>query len=56
MGIAKMKKLTLLAEQKEKDSVLVAMQAMHNIEVISLRKLDGKRLINDSLHIGGYYR
>lgn len=38
MGIAKMKKLTLLAEQKEKDSVLVAMQAMHNIEVISLKE------------------
>lgn len=36
MGIARMKKLTLLAEQKEKDNVLLAMQEMHNIEVISL--------------------
>lgn len=38
MGIAKMKKLTLLAEDKEKERVLVAMQAMHNIEVISLKE------------------
>lgn len=36
MGIAKMKKLTLLAEQQEKDNVLLAMQAMDNIEVIPL--------------------
>lgn len=39
MGIARMKKLTLLAEQKEKDNVLLAMQEMHNIEVISLREV-----------------
>lgn len=39
MGIARMKKLTLLAEQKEKDNVLLAMQEMHNIEVISLMEV-----------------
>lgn len=36
MGIARMKKLTFLAEQSEKDAVLKAMQEMQDIEVIPL--------------------
>lgn len=36
MAIAKMKKLTLLAEQANKDKVLKSIQEMKNVEVISL--------------------
>ncbi|UUX33641.1 V-type ATP synthase subunit I [Fundicoccus culcitae] len=42
MGIAKMKKLTLLAEQSEKEAVLAAMQEMQDIEVISLADVLGE--------------
>lgn len=51
MGIARMKKLTLLAEQEEKENVLLAMQEMHNIEVISLMKvLEQEESLLESLH------
>lgn len=36
MGIAKMKKLTLLAEQTEKEALLKAVQGLQNIEIIPL--------------------
>lgn len=50
MGIAKMKKLTLLAEQTEKEAILRAMQGLQNIDIISLAEAYGESELIQGLH------
>lgn len=47
MAISKMKKLTLLAEQANKESVLKSIQQLQNVEVIPLPEVVEESILND---------
>lgn len=45
MAIAKMKKITLLAEQAHKENLLKSVQEMQSIEIVSLADKDDENLL-----------
>ena len=47
MAISKMKKLTLLAEQENKDQLLQSVQQLQNVEVIPLPKVVEESIVDD---------